>query len=458
MKRFFERLITRLWNRLAARTRRSALTFGLSLGNRVVDEAVTRTRVSIPHSRRATHVALLGRTGTGKSSLIRWFCEQDIGAGRGFIVFDLHGELTPTLLSLIAAKERESRGDLSNCVIVIDPADTAYSVGLNPLEGRLGQDSFVRVSQFAEVLKQRWGLHTFGARTDELLRNALLVLAENNLTLLELGLLLTDALFRATCLKHITNTEVREYFETRYDAASEAMQGVMREPILNKTSAFTADPHFRFIVGQRSTFSIAQAMDEGKWVVVNLAKGRLGSEALTLGALLLTVIKHAVFERENRELVTVYADEVQNLIGQNADLETMLAENRKAAVAICTANQYLEQLPQEIRAAILAVGTTVCFQLSPPDAQFVAAALDGGKPLSERLKNLPPRHAMVKSGGDPLVEVAVSEVRQPTDSWRGLYDRSRSRWARPRAAIAADIAARQNRAGGSTAEEFHDWE
>jgi hypothetical protein len=459
MKRLFEGVLTSFWNRIAGRRKRLALATGLILGNRVVDEVLTASRVVILHARRAMHIALLGRTGTGKSSLIRWFCEQDIKAGRGFFIFDIHGELTPAILSLIAAEEHETGDNLSNKVIVIDPADPEYSVGLNPLEGHRGQDSFVRVLQFAEVLKQRWGLHTFGARTDELLRNSLLVLAENGLTLLELAPLLTDALFRSSCLKKVTNEEVREYFEARYDAASDAMQAVMREPILNKTSAFTADPHFRFIVGQEhSAFSVSRAMDEGKWILVNLAKGKLGAEAVTLGALLLTAVKHAAFERENRELFTVFADEVQNLIGYGADLETILAETRKFGVAVCTANQYLDQLPQEVRAAILALGTLICFQLSPPDAQFVATTLDGGKPLSERLKNLPPRHLVVKSGADPLVEVAVPEIREPDAPWRDLYERSRRRWAVSRASIEAQIAERHAKVGGSKREDISEWE
>jgi hypothetical protein len=458
MKSFLERLTAFFWNRIVGRRQGVSSTSGLTLGARVLDETVTASKVTIPLQRRAMHVALLGRTGTGKSSLLRWFCEQDIKSSRGFFIFDIHGELTPAVLSLVAAEERRLNADLSDKVIVVDPADTEYSVGLNPLEGHRGQDAFVRVLQFAEVLKQRWGLHTFGARTDELLRNSLLVLAANGLTLLELGLLLTDGLFRAVCLKTVANAEVREYFESRYGAASEAMQAVMREPILNKTSSFTADPHFRFIVGQRSTFSIPQAMDEGKWVVVNLAKGKLGAEAVTLGALLLTAVKHASFEREARELFTVYADEVQNLIGHGADLETMLAETRKFGVSICSANQYLEQLPQEVRAAILAIGTLVCFQLSPPDAQFVAAALDGSRSFSERLKNLPPRHLIVKSGSDPLVEAAVPELKQPRGNWQDLYERSRRRWGVPRRAIEEQITERQAKGGRSTREVLNEWE
>jgi Helicase HerA, central domain len=458
MKRFFEKLVARLWNLTATRRRKLPLATGLMMGLRVVDEVVTHSKVTIPHSRRATHTVIVGRTGTGKSSLILSFCRQDIEAGRGLFIFDIHGELTPAVLSLIAAQERRLNADLSDKVIVIDPADTAYSVGLNPLEGGGGEASFVRVSQFAEVLAQRWGLHAFGARTNELLRNSLLALAESGVTLLELSLLLTDASFRAACLKRVTNEDVRQYFDARYGATSEAMQAVMREPILNKTSAFTADPHFRFIIGQHSTLAIPRAMDQGKWVIARIPKGKLGPEATTLGTLLLTMIKHAVFERENRELFTVYVDEMQNFIGSGTDLETMLAENRKAAVALCTSQQYLEQVSPEVRAALLAIGTLACFQLSAPDAQFVATALDGGKPLCERLKNLPSRHLIVKSGRDPLLEAAVPELRIPNTPWRDLYERSRRRWARPRKDIEAEVSARQAKVGRMTREVLNEWE
>jgi hypothetical protein len=322
-----------------------------------------------------------------------------------------------------------------------------------------GAESFLQISQFGEVLEHRWGLQAFGARTAELLRNSLLTLAENGLTLLELDPLLTDSAFRRACMVRVTNPEVRHYFERRYDTVTDAMQAVLREPILNKTSAFTADPRFRFIVGQRhSSFSFTGAMDEAKWVIANLAKGKLGSEAITLGALLLTNVKHAAFSRANRELVTVYADEMQNLVGHGNDLETMLSEVRKFGLSICTANQYLDQLPVEMRAALSAIGTRVFFQLSPSDAQSVASALEGGKPLTERLKNLPWRHLIVKSASEPLAEVAVPELREPAAPWRDLYERSRGYWATPRKVIEAEITERQAKVESANEDALHDWE
>ena len=111
---------------------------------------------------------------------------------------------------------------------------------------------FVQIAEFAEILKSRWHLDHLGARTEELLRNSLHLLADNNLTLMELTALLTNETFRAVCLRQASNPDIAEYFRSRFDQQSEAMQAVYRDAILNKVSGFTADPRFRHILGQRS--------------------------------------------------------------------------------------------------------------------------------------------------------------------------------------------------------------
>jgi hypothetical protein len=458
MIHFFEQLVAGIWNRLRGRgseARREG--GGLDLGFRVEDGQVTGRHVELSNARRAMHIAVLGKTGSGKSSFLRYLAEQDIEAGRGFVYYDLHGDATPLLLRTINARERRLRRHLSDKLILVEPADPIASVGLNPLEQE--SPDFVRIAEFAQVLRQRWHLDHFGARTDELLRNALYVLAANRLTLVELAPLLTHGGFRAACLKRVENAEIRHYFEQRYDQTSEAMRATMREPILNKTSAFTADPHFRHIVGQEhSTFSLREAMDQGCWVIVNLEKGRLGEQALTLGTLILTALKNALFTRTKRSLFTLYCDEIQNLVAYESGIETILSEARKFGVAVVSANQFLDQYPTEMRAAILAVGTHVFFQLSSADAVQVAQALDGGKPLAERLKNLSRRHGVVKSGSERWVEVRVPTVREPEVDYTDLLNRSRGMRGRARVAVERDIAKRQAALNRATDEVLNEWE
>src|SRR6266852_4008970 len=399
MRYLFEKLLAAIWNRLSRRRSgaRNEERGSLDLGFRVADEQVTKRHMGLSNTRRTMHIAALGKTGTGKSSFLRYLSGQDIEADRGFAYFDLHGDATPDLMRMINARERREHRHLSEKLILIEPADPLVSVGLNPLE-RESSASFVHIAEFAQVLKQRWGLDHFGARTDELLRNSLYTLSANGLTLGELAPFLTNTGFRAVCLKRLDNAEIRHYFESRYDQASEAMRANMREPILNKTSAFTADPHFRHIVGQgHSTFSVLDAIDRGRWIVLNLDKGKLGEEAATLGSLFLTMIKNALFARKKRELFTLYCDEIQNLVSYGSGLDTVLSEARKFGVSVVSANQFLDQYPAEMQSAILAVGTHIFFQLSSPDAQQIAMALDGGKTLAELLKNLPSRHMVIKT-------------------------------------------------------------
>lgn len=452
-----KQLIATISRRLHLRGRQQKLG-NIDIGLRVVDEQVTRRHVMLSATQRTMHVAVLGKSGSGKSSLMRYLGQQDIEADRGFVYFDLHGDATPFLLRAIADRERRLRRHLSTRLVVIAPGDPELSVGLNPLEQE--SPDFVRIAEFAGVLKQRWHLDHFGARTDELLRNALYVLSANRFTLLELGLLLTHGGFRAACLKRVTNAEIREYFELRYDQVSEGMRATMREPILNKTSAFTADPHFRHIVGQeRSTFSMKQAMDEGYWVIVNLEKGQLGEQALTLGSLVFTVLKNALFTREKRSLYTIYCDEIQNLTAYGGGgIETVISEARKFGVGIVSANQFLDQHPPELRAAILAVGTHVFFQLSSTDAAQITQALDGGTSLAHRLKNLSLRHCVMKSGPDPWVEVRIPNVRDPKVDYTDLLNRSRYERGRVRAHIERDIGNRHERLHRKTDDVLHAWE
>ena len=458
MKTMIERLLAAVWNWFAARDKPARGT-GLDLGFRVRDGEVLRDHVFLPHAKRPEHVAILGKTGQGKSRLIHHISSQDVRQDRGFVCFDHHGDTTPFLLRVVAAEERRRKVDLSERLIVIEPADPEYSIGLNVLENVGEQHSYLQLAEFAQILKARWHLDSFGVRTEELLRNVLHVLADNNLTLLELSPLLTNPTFRTACLERVQNTEVSNYFRTRFDTRSEAMQGVYSDAILNKVSGFTTDQRFRHILGQqRSSFSLLNAMDRGQWVILNLDKGRLGEQGSTLGSLLLTKLKNALFSRQKRQLFTFYCDEIQNLVAYDSGLDALLSEARKFGISVVSANQFLDQYPQAMRSAVMAVGTHVFFQLSSIDADKVAGALDGGKRLAETLKNLPKRHMVVKSGSLRPEETLVPTVAEPEADYADLYNRCRKRWARKRTDIEAEIRQRQRQARREVKEVLDDWE
>jgi energy-coupling factor transporter ATP-binding protein EcfA2 len=456
---FIEQSVANIWNRLHSRSSGSGSGAGLGVGTLMVDGRISNAAVTIPHGKRAEHIAILGKTGSGKSMLLRHFAGQDISEGRGFVFFDLHGDASPQLLKLIAARERNTGEDLSAKLIVIEPADREFSVGLNVIDQSTGQNSFVQIAEFAQVLKQRWHLDSFGARTEELLRNSLHLLADNRLSILELPPLLASGPFRAACMRRSQNPEVKDYFALRYDRASEAMQATWRDAILNKVSAFTADPHFRHILGQlESTFSLGEAIDSGYWIVLNLDKGRLGEQAATLGSLFLTKLKNALFARRSRRLLTLYCDEIQNLIVFDSGLDTLLSEARKFGVSLVSANQFLDQHPPAMRSALAAVGSHIYFQLSSTDAEKVAGTLDGGRTLTQELKNLPQRHLVSKSGHYRFVRAVVPSMAAPDADARDLLQRSLQRWARRRSDIEAAIRQRHQSMRISTSEVLHDWD
>lgn len=459
MTHLLEQFITHLWNRLRGGGRRLALSAGLIVGNELLDGRKTNVPVAIPHSKRAEHIIVLGKTGSGKSMLLRHFAGQDIRAGRGFVFFDLHGDATRILLKLIAEQEQATHQDLSRKLVVIEPADPEFSVGLNVIDQTTGQNSFVQIAEFAQVLKQRWHLDSFGARTEEVLRNALQVLADNGLSILELPSLLTSGAFRAVCLRRTQNPEVKDYFSLRYDRASEAMQATWRDAILNKVSAFTADPHFRHILGQlESSFSLSEVIDSDYWLILNLDKGRLGEQAPTLGSLFLTRLKNALFARHSRRLLTLYCDEIQNLVVFDSGLDLLLSEARKFAVSIVSANQFLDQHPPAMRSALAAVGSHIYFQLSSSDAEKVAGTLDGGRTLAQELRNLPQRHLILKSGHHRFLRAVVPDISTPTADASDLLARSLARWARRRTDVEAQIRTRHQSMRISTNEALHEWE
>jgi hypothetical protein len=387
------------------------------------------------------HVVIMGKTGTGKTSLIKGMIAQDVHRDRGFLVIDLHGDLTPFVLGSIVTVEKRTGRDLSSRTILVDPSSPTRSVGLNILS-TVGAIAPL-VTEVVSIFRKRWQLDHFGARTEELLRNSLWVLLEAGLTLTELAPFLTDIAFRAPLVQICRNAEVKAYFRDRYEQLSDAMQSVMREVILNKASAFTTDPAIRHMIGQTQGLNVSEALDAGHWVTIRLNKSTLGENSETLAALILARFQSAVYARKSRRLFTIYADEVQNLVSSGDTLEHLLSESRKFGLSLTSACQHLQQSPPQVRASLLSAGTSIFFRTSPEDAPTIARALDGGLSLERRLKELPNRRFLIRSGSDAVHEVQATEVQHVNAEVNGLIARSDARWAKARSDIEIEISARR---------------
>ncbi len=405
----------------------------------------------MPHRNRPEHIVIIGKTGTGKTSLIKSMLEQDIRNGIGFLCIDLHGDLTPFILDRVAQREKRTGADLSRRTVVINPADTSRAIGLNVLEAN-HRSLPVLTSEVVAILRQRWSLDHFGARTEELLRNSLWVLAENGLALTDLVPLLTNLSFRAALVQRLRNEDVKAYFRERYEQLSDAMQVIVREAILNKVTAFTVDPAIRHIIGQRhSSLDLAEALDQGLWVVLSLQKGQLGENAETLAALILTKFKNSIFSRRKRTLFTIYADELQNLVAEGNTFETLFSEARKFSVSVVSANQHLQQYPARVRAALFSAGTTIFFRSSPEDIPRILMAVDGAQSVEHRLKELPNRRFLIRTGGEPAIEIHAPKIPTVTEPAADLPERINNFWARPRETIEAEI--REHVKSGSSGKE-----
>lgn len=456
---FLDSLFVRFANRLlGGHPSPPAAGPGVLLGAEVTDTGTPGPAVRLPDAVRPEHLAILGKTGMGKTSLIRLLARDDIRRDHGLVYIDLHGDTTPYLLRVLAGEERRRHTDLSDRVLLIDPSDPDWAVGLNVLEADSDAERFLHVSEVASLLKQRWDLTTLGARTEELLRTALFVLSAAQWTVLELVPLLTNGAFRASCLARVTNPDIVSFFRERYDVASDAMQATWREAILNKATAFTVDPHFRHILGQRRTgIRLTEALDRQAWILLHVPKGALGAEATTLGSLFLTYLKRALFARRARTLVTIYADELQNLVEVTTGIDTLLAEARKFGVGLCSANQFLDQYPPAMRAAVLSVGTHVFFQVAAQDAERAQAVIGSGKAVQQLVKELPAREAIVRRGGVGWTHFRVASVPSESAHAEDLVRRIRQHCGQSRAIVEADIVSRVQRTVRTTGGDLDGW-
>jgi len=348
----------------------------LELGFYYNQEKDDFTLIKIPQEDRATHFYIIGATGTGKSKFIQYLIIQDLGVN-GLAVIDPHGDLVEEIKGWTVVKglEEGSIGLFSD-VVLIDPTDKDRSVSFNPLERIPGvsaaEQALDLVLAFKKVWKDFWG-----PRLEDILRNSLIALIENNLTLLEMPLFLSNSTFREKILANVKNPLVRQYFKDRFEELRPKTRAEWIESTLNKVNSFLVDERLRDLFSApHSSFNLREIMDQGKILLVKLAKGRLKENGDLLGALLVSKIEMAALSRtdippEERRPFYLYIDEFQNF-ATDSFLE-ILAEARKYGLSLIMAHQNLDQLDPIMQAAILAnTGIQVYFRLNRQDAERIA--------------------------------------------------------------------------------------
>jgi hypothetical protein len=410
----------------------------LAIGARISGEIVLLE----PEERRR-HLYVIGQTGTGKSTLLLNLIRRDLISGEGLALLDPHGDLAEAAL-LHIPKPR------TNDLIYVNPADDARPIGFNPLA--LVADDLKPVvadgvvSAFRHVWPDSWG-----PRLDYILTNAVRALLDvPGATLLMLPRMLIDTPFRFHLIeRHVRDPLIRSFWLNEYAGYSDSFRTEAIAPIQNKVGKALMVPSLRNMLAQpKSTINLRRLMDEGAIVICNLSKGRLGeSIAHLLGALLTTTIAQAALSRVDtpaarRRPFHLYADEFQSFATESFAL--ILSEARKYALTLTIAHQYLDQLPESLRAAVFGnVGSLLSLRTGAFDAATLAGQIGlGGADALQDLGN-GEAWARLLRRGMPSSPIRMKLFEAPIPrrpSAHRLVTTSRMRFGRPRAEVETRIA------------------
>jgi len=396
----------------------------------------------IKQKNRRGHMYIIGKTGTGKSTLIENMAISDIKMGYGLALIDPHGDVAEDILDFIPETRIQD-------VIYFNPADLEYPIAFNPLEKVSFDYHHLVVSNIISVFKKIWS-EFWGPRLEHILRHSLFTLLEYpGSTLLELPKLLTDKDFRKEVLKYVTNQQVREFWLNEFEKYSVWLKSEAVSPILNKLGQFLTNLPLRNIVGQKeNTFNLRELMDEGKILIANLSKGSLGEENCSLlGAMIVTKIELAALSRrdlseDKRRPFYLYVDEMHNFI--TLTFAEVLSEARKYGLNLILAHQYIEQLDEKIRAAVFGnVGTLISFRVGADDARYLAREFS---PVFDEtdLINLPNHHIYLKlmidgRSSQPFSATTMPLVEKAGSFKQKIIETSREKYARPRIQVEKEL-------------------
>lgn len=330
--------------------------------------------VHIGYDDRRRHVYIIGKTGTGKSYLLQDMAKQDIAAGHGVCVIDPHGDLIDDIVKYIPPERAED-------VIYFDPSDAERPMGLNLLEAKTEeQRHFITTAIINLMYKlydpQRTGI--IGPRFEHAVRNAMLtVMYDPGATFVEVVRILTDAKYVQEMLPKVDDPIIRRYWTDQIAQTSDFHKSEVLDYIVSKFGRFVTNKTMRNIIGQsKSAFDFREVMDNGKILLINLSKGKLGEENSSfLGLVLIPKILVAAMSRqeipeEKRRDFFLYVDEFQNFA--TPDFATILSEARKYHLNLTVANQFIGQVDEEVKNAVFGnVGSLISFRVGVTDASYL---------------------------------------------------------------------------------------
>lgn len=343
---------------------------------------------------RRRHMYLIGKTGMGKSTILENMIVEDIRAGRGVAVVDPHGDLAEKVIKFVPTHRL-------NDVIYFNPADIDYPIAFNVVEQVEPHLRHLVASGLIGVFQKLWA-DSWGPRLEYILRNSILAILDYpGSTLLGITRMLSDKTFRKKVIDKIQDPVVKAFWVKEFAGYADKFAAEAVSPIQNKVGQFLSSSLIRNVVGQvKSSIDLRKVMDEGKILIMNLSKGRIGEDnSELLGAMMITKIQLAAMSRvnileEERKDFYLYVDEFQNFATES--FANILSEARKYRLNLIMGHQYIEQLNEKVKAAVFGnVGTLVVFRVGATDAEELVKEFS---PVftEEDLVNLPKYNIVLK--------------------------------------------------------------
>lgn len=381
---------------------------------------------------RLRHLYILGKSGTGKSTMLENMAVDDFKKGRGVAFIDPHGDSAEALLSYIP-KNRV------NDTIYFNPADREHPIALNILEVEDPDQAELVASGIVAIFHKLYG-HSWGPRLEYILRNTVLTLAfVPGSTLPDVITMLTDAKFRQKIYKNLKNPQLLAFWQKEFDPLDEKIRLEHISSILNKVGQFVSSPLIQNLISRpKSTINLKKVLDSGQILIANLSTGRLGEDnSALLGAMLITQLELAALNRvhkqaEERRPFFLYVDEFQNFA--TTSFIKILSEARKFKLGLVLANQYIAQIPEDIQKAIFGnAGSVVCFVLGAEDARVMEAEF-GGKFTKDSLVALQKYQIGVKMTIDsevsqPFLATTLPPLKSTNQNRQAVIDQSRMRYS-----------------------------
>ena len=409
------------------------------------DSRNKRVPFGIKAKDRTRHVYVIGKTGMGKSTLLENMAIQDINNGNGLCFIDPHGKTAELFLDYVPEHRIKD-------VLYFAPFDMDFPVSFNVMEDVGPDRRHLVVSGLMSAFKKIW-VDAWSARMEYILSNTLLALLEYpDATLLGVNRMLADKDYRKKVVDHISDPSIKSFWVDEFAKYTERFAQEATPAIQNKVGQFTSNPLIRNIIGQpHSTFDIRKMMDDKKIIIVNLSKGLVGeTNANLLGSMFITKVYLAAMSRADvsqniHKLPNfyLYVDEFQSFA--NESFADILSEARKYKLNLTIAHQYIEQMPEEVRAAVFGnVGTMITFRVGAFDAEVLEKEF---APYFEAqdLVNLGFVQIYLKLmidgiSSQPFSARTLPPIEKPIVSFKKeILENSRKMFARPRAEVEANV-------------------